>query len=61
MLREIWSGRFEMVGSPRTADDRREDQIRVILAVDATLTDEQRRHAVDTVDRRIRKLRQFLG
>jgi hypothetical protein len=61
VLREIWRDRFELIGSEQSADLRRSDQVRLILAVDAVLTEVQRTHAVAVMDRRIHRLERFLG
>lgn len=59
-LHRLWDTRYEVLGPGRDRTSRRIEQSRVLLAIDRTLSPEQRKHAVATVNDRIRLAKRFL-
>jgi hypothetical protein len=57
-LERLWATRYE-VGQGRDKLTRRAEQRRFLLSVDDTVTDEQRKHAVESLNDRIRSLARF--
>lgn len=59
LLRELWSVRDDLVGATRSPEERRGDDLHLLLTLDRSLDREQRQRAVDEMDSRIRRLQRF--
>jgi hypothetical protein len=59
-LRRLWDTRYTVLGPGRDKTARRIEQRRVLLAIDQTLSAEQRAQAVENMNDRIRIAKRFL-
>jgi hypothetical protein len=58
-LHRLWDTRYEVLGPGRDKSARRIEQRRVLLAIDQTLSAEQREQAVENMNDRIRVAKRF--
>lgn len=59
-LHRLWDTRYEVLGPGRDKTARRIEQRRVLLAIDQTLSAEQREQAVENMNERIQVAKRFL-
>ena len=59
-LRGRWETRYDALGPGRDKAARRAEQIQLLLAIDGTLSAEQREQAVESMNDRIRDAKRFL-